>query len=158
MYNRKTYYKRIEKENHKKAPWKRIFKSIKARCENPNNQDYHRYGRRGIKCLITEKEVMYLWNLCKAFEMNQPTIDRIDNNGDYTFYNCQFLENVINVKKAQNEPILQFDLQGNLIKEWCSQSEASRQLKISQGNIGSCTRKERYSAGGFVWKKKIVTP
>jgi hypothetical protein len=29
---------------------------------------------------------------------------------------------------------------------WCK--------KFSQGNIGSCSRGERYSAGGYIWRRK----
>ena len=50
-------------------------------------------------------------------------------------------------------PILQYDLDGNLIKEWSSQKEASR-FGYNQGNIGQCARGKRKTAHGYVWKYK----
>ena len=140
------------KNNHKKAPWIRILRSIKSRCENKNSQDYKTYGGRGIKCLITAEELKEIWFRDKAYLMDFPTIDKINNNGDYEFSNCQFLENVDNVKKQHNKAVVQYSLEGILIKKWPSQSEASRVLNISQGNIGSCCRKERSKASGFKWE------
>jgi len=48
--------------------------------------------------------------------------------------------------------VIQYDLDGNFIKEWPSAQEASRQLKIS--HITSCCRGERKWAGDFKWKYK----
>ena len=49
---------------------------------------------------------------------------------------------------------LQYDLQGNLLKEWESVSEAAKQLKMNQGNISACCRGERKTAGKYKWKYK----
>jgi len=48
----------------------------------------------------------------------------------------------------------QFDFQGNLIKEYFSMSEASRQTGIQRQDIGqSIIGKKCKTAGGFIWKK-----
>jgi hypothetical protein len=54
----------------------------------------------------------------------------------------------------QNTPIFQYDLQGNFIKEWDSQKEASAFLKIKGDGVGACCRKKQKSAYGFIWKFK----
>ena len=54
--------------------------------------------------------------------------------------------------KKRSIPILQFTLDGELVKEWPSLHEAERKLKISQSNIGKCLKGRRKSAGGFVWR------
>ena len=51
--------------------------------------------------------------------------------------------------------ILQFTKSGKFIKEWPSTNEAGRQLGTSIGNICSCCKGNRKSAGGFVWKYKL---
>ena len=66
-----------------------------------------------------------------------------------------------NVSETQlNDPkkskkILQYDLFGNLIKEWASAQEVQRQLKINNSNIIQNCRGNVKSAGGFVWKYAV---
>ena len=50
--------------------------------------------------------------------------------------------------------VQQYDLQGDFVREFKSTQEASRILKISQGNISVCCRGKRKTAGGYVWKYK----
>ena len=50
--------------------------------------------------------------------------------------------------------VLQYDLKGNFIKEWKSQSEASRQLKINSTHICRCCKGGLKTAGKFIWKYK----
>jgi hypothetical protein len=83
-----------------KYPWKVVLISIKDRCNNPNTDCYRWYGGRGIKCLITEQELKELWVRDKADSLQKPTIDRLDNDGSYTFENCRFIEFQENLQRA----------------------------------------------------------
>ena len=56
--------------------------------------------------------------------------------------------------KSTSIPILQFSIDGTLIREWPSAHEAYRQLGISQGNICNCLKGRYKSAGGFFWRYK----
>ena len=47
---------------------------------------------------------------------------------------------------------LQFDLCGNLIKEWSSLSEAVRFYNMNKGNIAACCRHEKRTAEGYIWQ------
>ena len=53
-----------------------------------------------------------------------------------------------------SKPVLQYDLNGILVKEWPSIAEAKRILGISAGNIYSVCQKKRKRAGGYVWAYK----
>ncbi len=167
MNNKKEYNKNYQKLNRykilkqKKLDYhqnklKYILKEIKQRCNNPNNKRYKDYGLRGIKCLITEEELEFLWFRDKAWLLKEPSIDRKDNDGNYELSNCQFIEMDINRVKDRLKPILQFDLNDKLIKEWLSIKDASQKLKISNGDIVACCKKYKYhkSAGGYKWKYK----
>lgn len=58
------------------------------------------------------------------------------------------------ISEIKSKPVLQFDKEGNFIKEWIGQSEASRRLNIPQGNISKCCLGSRNSAGGYIFKYK----
>lgn len=58
--------------------------------------------------------------------------------------------------KRKAKKVLQYDLNGNFIKEWESGTEVERQLKIDQGHISECCNGKRKKTGGFVWKFKEV--
>jgi len=83
----------------KLKPWFYSYSNAKKRCNNLNHIRYHRYGGRGIKCLITLKQVEELWFRDKAYLMKKPSIDREDNDGNYKYSNCRFIELVDNIKK-----------------------------------------------------------
>lgn len=100
--NKSFYYKHNNINNLKKFNIKisQLLSGIKQRCGNINNSSYKYYGERGIKCFITEKELKTLWIRDKAWELEMASIDRIDNNGNYTFENCRFIELQENIKKS----------------------------------------------------------
>lgn len=77
-------------------PWKKTLISIRARTMNKNHPTYYRYGGRGIKMLITAEQLKFLWFRDKAYQMESPTIDRIDNDGNYCLKNCRYLERRVN--------------------------------------------------------------
>lgn len=60
------------------------------------------------------------------------------------------------IRKALNKPVLQYDKQGNFIREWLSITDASETLGINKSHISECCRGGRKSAGGFQWKDKEV--
>jgi hypothetical protein len=51
-----------------------------------------------------------------------------------------------------SDPILQYDLEGNFIKEWESIKKAKEWL--GKGDIRSCCRGKQNTAGNFIWKYK----
>ena len=137
-------------------PWENIFYKVVSRCISPNDKDYKYYGGRGIKCLITKDKIQTLWFRDKAYLLKQPSIDRKDNNGNYRFDNCRFIERVNNSIKAHIVSILQYDKNMNFIKEWKSLIDVEKTLKISHGNISQVARGHRKYAGKFVWRYKYV--
>ena len=60
------------------------------------------------------------------------------------------------IKEKLGKPIMQFDLSGNFIKEYNSLNEASKETKISAGNISSCTSNKYKQTHGYIWKYKEV--
>lgn len=147
---KKTNQKRAEKR--KRYPWIYVLKGIKQRCRNLKATGYKYYGAKGIKCLITVDEIKQLWFRDKAYLLNQPSIDREDNDGNYEYENCKFIEFGENAAKDKRKAILQFDLNNNFMKKWKSQMSASIKLNINNSLIAMCCRKERKTGGGFIWR------
>lgn len=56
---------------------------------------------------------------------------------------------------ANTKPILQFSKNGELIAEYSSLTEASRQTGCHQGCICECCKGKRKSTGGYIWRYKL---
>lgn len=83
----------------KNNKWYITYSNILKRCNSINNVSYKWYGGKGIKCLLTPRNVKFLWKRDKAQLMKQPSIDRIDSNKNYTLENCRFIEMNVNRTK-----------------------------------------------------------
>jgi hypothetical protein len=60
----------------------------------------------------------------------------------------------INISKNLMKPVLQYDLEGNFIKEWPSIKHISEHYKIHSSNIGNCCRGTQQTSCGYKWKFK----
>lgn len=58
--------------------------------------------------------------------------------------------------KKKKKPIIQYDLNGNIIREWPSALDVFNELKISRTTISNvCKKHPKYkTAGGFIWEFK----
>ena len=55
------------------------------------------------------------------------------------------------MRQLHGTPVIQCTRDGEPIKIWLSISEAGEALNIDKGNIAHSARKERDTAGGYVW-------
>jgi len=49
-------------------------------------------------------------------------------------------------------PIVQLDLDGNLVAEWAALMDVKRELKFNICNINSCIKGKLKTSSGFIWK------
>ena len=57
--------------------------------------------------------------------------------------------------KSNAKKVLQYDLEGNFIKEWNSATEAGECLGILQQSISNCRSGKTKTAGGYIWKYTV---
>lgn len=98
------------------------WRNMRQRCQNANNSRYRRYGDRGIK--VCER-----WESFENFhaDMGDPptskhTIDRIDNNGDYTPENCRWATAVQQASNRSNNTMLTLNGVTQTMSEWSRQT------------------------------------
>ena len=158
-------------EIYHKKPWIKTFYGIRSRCSDSKN----RYCRRGIKCLITVEELKELWERDRGYKLKEPSIDRINNDGNYEYSNCRFIErrensrlanlgrklnqNALNairkVIKRVNKTDCRYSYKQKVtdgITVYASMIEASKVNGVTVSAISHCCRGRTKYCNGKKWK------
>lgn len=116
------------------------LRTIKKRCYNSKDKDYHNYGGRGIVICdewLNNKEKFISWSVENGFKDNL-SIDRINVNGNYSPENCRWVNmKTQNRNMRKNIYITAFG-ETKLLVEWaederCETSEGTLRSRISRG-------------------------
>lgn len=70
------------------------------------------------------------------------------------YYNLMYGTRVQRIAEKNNKPILQFDLEGNFIKEFESITQASKELNNSLNNISQCCLGRSRTSKGYIFRFK----
>ena len=102
----------------------KIWRNIQTRCQNPNRKEWRNYGGRGIKCEWEDfkdfKDDMYLsyQSHTLRFGEKDTTIDRIDNNKDYSKENCRWATMIEQERNRRNTPRFRLGDTNMTLQEW----------------------------------------
>lgn len=97
-----------------------IYYGMLSRCNNPKNIGYKNYGGRGIK--VCEE-----WSNFKGFEKwslnngytDELSIDRRDNDGDYTPNNCRWTDKLTQANNTRSNKFIEYKGEVKTVAEWC---------------------------------------
>lgn len=146
MFNHKSWLKNYLLEK----PWLRSYYSSRQRCFDNRHKSFYRYGGRGIRFCLSKEEIKYLWFKYKAYLMSEPSLDRIDNNGNYELNNCRYIERKENAKRNLGTKIIGYN--GKKVFKFDKIKLAANVLGICEQSISQCCRGVRKSCGGYTWK------
>ena len=83
------------------------------------------------------------------------TVNHIDKNKkNNCVNNLEWLSNGDNIRYSQAKKIIQYNKQGNFIKQWDCIMEVERKLNIHNSSISACCKGKRKTAGGYIWRYK----
>lgn len=106
-----------------------VWRGIKKRCYNPNYYAYPQYGGRGI--MLSEDwvnfENFYIWALANGYEVGL-TLDRIDNNGDYSPNNCRWTTWKVQGNNRRTNKTITFNGKTQTLSMWADEIGVSQEM------------------------------
>lgn len=122
-----------------RAPEYNVFATMHARCYNPNNEKYQRYGKRGIA--IDDR-----WHKFENFiaDMGQrPSpahqIERRDNNGNYGPSNCKWATPTEQARNRSSNRLITIDGVTECVAKWAETSNLRQGTLLARLNSGWST-------------------
>ncbi len=115
----------------------RIWSNMKSRCYYPNAKYFENYGGRGIRVCdewINDFVKFYEWAMENGYSDNL-TIDRIDNDGNYSPTNCQWVTRSTQMNNVRNNRIIEYNGKEQTLAEWAVELEMP--YYILNGRINS---------------------
>lgn len=102
-----------------KNPLYTVLKTMIARCNNTNNHKYSRYGARGIRVCDEwlDYENFRDWALSNGYKSGL-TIDRIDNDGNYSPSNCRWVDNKTQSRNKSTNRFLEYKGVKKILSDW----------------------------------------
>ena len=122
----------IQHGDRPKGKKKRLYSiwiHMKERCNNINHVAYSRYGGRGISVCDEWNDYanFKLWAFSNGYAENL-TLDRIDNNSDYSPNNCRWVTSKEQANNRRNNRMLEINGITHNIQGWCEITGLSRSI------------------------------
>jgi hypothetical protein len=154
----------IEQLNEREIYWKQYYLSIYGWdnvlfCELYDNGGGPKSKETKLKQSVSQKanlakpEVKEKRKINCTLAANRPGVQ------EKAVANTDWITREINRLKSMDysklkKAVLQFDLDGNFIKEWNGFIDIKKELNYDQSTIRKCCKKQQKTAYGFIWKYK----
>lgn len=125
-------------KNTKNIPLYATRATMIARCYNPHNQKYKRYGARGITvCEEWRKSFLsfYTWAHENGYRKGL-TLDRINNDGNYEPSNCRWATPKQQANNASFNRIIEYNGEKHNLCEWSAITGVKRETIAHRLNKG----------------------
>lgn len=113
-------------------PLYNTFKRMKRRCLNPKDKNYASYGGRGIaicKEWLNDVSLFVEWSTKNGWKRGL-SIDRIDNDGNYTPENCRWVDQKTQCNNTRRTKFLVFKGRRQSITQW------AEEFNLDPSNVG----------------------
>lgn len=109
------------RKNRNPIHW--VWGSMVARCRNPKDSAYFRYGKRGIKVCDDwmQYESFKSWAIGAGYERGL-TLERIDNNEGYSPHNCRWATRKEQARNRRSKRLLTYRGETKSMIEWAESS------------------------------------
>jgi hypothetical protein len=120
-----TNYKHGHKPQGSASPEYAAWNAMRARCGNPKNPRYKRYGARGIKVCDRWQNSFdnFLEDITREIGLRpspQHSLDRFPNNdGDYEPGNVRWATDVEQANNRRSSRLIELDGETRTLAEWC---------------------------------------
>lgn len=139
MCNPCAISKKVDGINKTSHPLYEVWRSMNRRCHEIGNQQYKRYGARGIfVCEEWRKDFSVFVNWANASGYKKGLqIDRIDNDNGYFPENCRFVPPIQNANNRRTNVRYSVDGETKTMSEWareCGITPAAIRARIKKGH------------------------
>ena len=101
----------------------KVWQGMKRRCLDPKSHAYKDYGGRGIRLCeewVDDFEAFRAWALANGYS-DRLTIERKDNDGDYTPENCKWADIIEQANNKRSNVLLTVDGRTQTLKQWADE-------------------------------------
>ena len=139
---------RRRKRHH---PTYQCWQDMKQRCYNPIAQQFYNYGARGIT--VCERWLDSYENFLSDMgeKPNDKSLDRINNDGNYTPENCRWATNRQQARNRRNTVMITHNGITMCRRDWAAKTglhETTIQYRMNAGwPIEECLARRKYTNG-----------
>lgn len=120
--NREISRKRLLTHGDSNTRLYSIWASMRERCRNSSDKNYHHYGGRGISvCNEWDSYIIFKeWALNNGYHEDL-TLDRIDVNGNYEPTNCRWVTMNIQANNKRNNHYITYNNKTQSMMDWSNE-------------------------------------